>query len=227
MSTVFSSLDILFHFRMSHYVSKMGCGCHFMTNLKAWGEWVYKWVATWRDSVIMPSGAVCHFHGGKPLWSGVENGFAHKKGTHKCSAKQSSNEGLFFTVSIFQCTVPPREERVVDPFEVADAGPRLKLLRDAQQFRLSFIILSGTLICFWLFLVATYFRYPAHTSLSLSRSLSALGLPAICLHGRQWQTSPGPSLLVDVVIPAPLLLTTTNHTSREDKSGGRATSCVF
>ncbi len=103
----FFSWNILFHFKMSHYVSKMGCGCHFMMNLKAWGEWVYKWVATWRDSVIMPSGAVCHFHGGKPLWSGVENGFAHKKGVHKCSAKQSSNEGLFFTVRIFQCTVPP------------------------------------------------------------------------------------------------------------------------
>lgn len=67
----------------------------------------------------------------------------------------------------------PREERVVDPFEVADAGPRLKLLRDAQQFRLSFIILSGTLICFGPFLVATYFRYPAHY-ISLSHALSQL-----------------------------------------------------
>ncbi len=188
---------------MSHYVS-MGCGCHFMTNLKAWGEWVYKWVATWRDSVIMPSGAVCHFHGGKPLWSGVENGFAHKKGAYKCSTKQSSNEGLFFTVRIFQCTVPPGGAGSWSLWSGRCwAKVKTAKRRPAIQAFLYYSIRDTYL--FLTLLVVTYLRYPVHTSLSLSRSLSALGLPAICLHGRQWQTSPGPRLLVDVVIPAPSL----------------------
>lgn len=118
----------------------------------------------------MPSGAVCHFHREKRLWGGIKNSFAHKKRTHKCSAKQSSNEDLFFTVRIFQSTVPPGRGGWLIPLKRAVPGTaasrRLKLPRDAQQFKLSHI--SSTR-AFGFFLVATCSGCPApRVSLSLS-----------------------------------------------------------
>jgi len=53
------------------------------------------------------------------------------------SAQLSSLQTRVSSLLSGYSSVPyPREERVVDPFEVAGAGPRLKLLRDTQQFRL-------------------------------------------------------------------------------------------